>query len=178
TQLHVSDVFNKLKISPTPAEMQGGANSIESGSAAMKYEGPWYFPTMNSLKLQEQQKGVAFDVVLMPKGADTKRRHRLVVSGLSVMKTNNADAAWEFAKYATGDEGQKTFSTMTGRMPNNVDLIQQFWIPNVQKTYGVENAKVFVDAFKESMPDVIGEVPRSKMWSEVVKPVGWDVLMA
>jgi ABC-type glycerol-3-phosphate transport system substrate-binding protein len=133
---------------------------------------------MNSPKLQEQKKGVAFDVVLMPKGADPKRRHRLVVSGLSVMKTNNADASWEFVKYATAEEGQETFSTMTGRMPNSVDLIQSFWIPNVQKMYGVENGRVFVDAFKESMPDVIGEIGRTKMWTEVVKPTAWDALLA
>jgi hypothetical protein len=63
-------------------------------------------------------------------------------------------------------------------MPNNPDLIEKFWIPNVQKLFGVENGKVFVEAFKSSMPDVIGEVPRSKMWAEVVKPIGWDALMA
>jgi hypothetical protein len=46
----------------------------------------------------------------------------------------------------------------------------------IKETFGVENGQAFVTAFNSSEVDVIGGVPRSKMWSEVVAPEGWDPL--
>ena len=46
----------------------------------------------------------------------------------------------------------------------------------IKENFGVENGQAFVEAFNRSEVDVIGGVPRSKMWSEVVAPEGWDPL--
>ncbi|NLE76534.1 MAG: extracellular solute-binding protein, partial [Chloroflexi bacterium] len=94
-QLIASDVYYKYKVSPTPADLEGGANTIDTGNCAMKYEGPWFFPNLNSPKLREQGKQVEFDVVLMPKCQDGSRPHRAVPSGLLIMKTDrDPEDAW------------------------------------------------------------------------------------
>jgi multiple sugar transport system substrate-binding protein len=177
-QIVASDVYFKLKISPTPADLQGGANTIEAGNTAMKYEGPWFFPQLNDPKLREQGKAVPFDVVLMPQLKDSRRRHRAWSEGVNLLKGSKVEAAWAFAKYMASEEGQKIYSEITGRIPNTLDLAERFWVPMVRQRFGVENARAFLEAFRRGMPDVIGEVSRTKMWTEVIKPVGWDPLLA
>ena len=176
-QLFAQDVYHKLKISPTPADMQGGANSIESGNTAMKYEGGWFFPIVNGPKAQSEGKGVPFDVVLMPKGKDGTRRHRGWSEGLNFFNTPKLEQAWDFGKFAASEEAQIQWTEITGRVPNDPAIVEKHYIPRVQKTFGVENAKAFLTAFKSSMPDVIGEITRAKLWNEAVKPMGWDPLI-
>jgi hypothetical protein len=77
-----------------------------------------------------------------------------------------------------GEEGDKIYSDTTGRIPNTFDLIENHWSIIIKEKFGVENGKAFVEALKRSEVDVIGGIPRSKMWSEVVKPVGYDPLIA
>ena len=175
-QLVASDVYYKLKISPTPADLEGGANTIDTGNCAMKYEGAWYFPNLMSPKLQEEGKAVPFDVVMMPKGADPNRPHRGWSEGVNILKTGREDDAWEFAKYMAGPEGNKIHSEITGRIPNSPKLVEEFWLPMIKEKFGVQNGRAFLEAFKRAQVDVIGGVPRSKMWAEVVKPVAWDPL--
>lgn len=173
------DAIHSLKVSPTAADSQGGANTINTGNCALKYEGPWFFPQLNSPQLREQKKEVPFDVVMMPKAADDKRTHRGWAEGIALMKTDKNDAAWTFASFAAGEEGDKIYSETTGRIPNTPKLLESFWIPSVAKErYGVENGKAFVEALKRSQVDVVGGVPRSKMWAEVVKPTAWDPIVA
>ena len=147
-QLVASDMYYKLKIAPTPADLSGGANAIETVKTAMKYEGPWWFPNMNSQKLRDAKKNVEFDVVLMPKGADDKRRHRGWAEGLSIMKTNKAADSWNLVKYLAGEEGDWIYCSATGRMPNTVKNITEKWLPFIEKEYGVKNGKAFLEAFK------------------------------
>ncbi|MBV7330292.1 hypothetical protein KFU94_18990 [Chloroflexi bacterium TSY] len=40
----------------------------------------------------------------------------------------------------------------------------------------MENGAAFLEAFSTSEVDVIGGVTRTQMWTEVVKPVGYDAL--
>ena len=88
-----------------------------------------------------------------------------------------AEAAWQFAAYLVGEEGNKTYSTATGRIPSNLDLAQSWWVPRTKELYQIDNGQAFLEAFKEGQIDVVsGKVPRSKMWSKVVKPVGWDAI--
>lgn len=176
-QLVAYDVYHTMKISPTPADLEGGANTIETGNAAMKYEGPWFFGRLNSPELREQNKQVEFDVVLMPEVADPDRPHRGWAEGIALPQTDQVEAAWDFAHFMASDEGDKIYSETTGRIPNNFDLIESFWIPTIKERFGVENGKAFIEAFKRSEVDVIGGIPRSKMWSEVVKPVGYDPML-
>ncbi len=176
-QLMAYDVYHTMKISPTPADLEGGANTIETGNAAMKYEGAWFFGRLNSPELREQGKQIDFDVVLMPEAADSSRPHRGWAEGVAIPKSDNVDAAWEFAHFMGSDEGDKVYSETTGRIPNNFGLIESFWLPTIKEKFGVENGQAFIEAFKRSEVDVVGGVPRSKMWSEIVKPVGYDPLM-
>jgi multiple sugar transport system substrate-binding protein len=173
-----NDWYNKDKFAPTPADQQGGANTINTGNCATKYEGPWFFGALNSEKLRTDKKNVPFDVVLMPKMADAERPHRGWTEGVALLKGDNVNAAWDFASFMAGEEGCKTYSSVTGRMPNTTKLIESFWLPNIEKQFEVKNGKAFVEAFNRSEVDVVGKVPRSKMWSEVVKPMAWDPLMA
>lgn len=176
-QLVAYDVYHTMKISPTPADLEGGANTIETGNAAMKYEGAWFFGRLNNPDLREQKKEIEFDVVLMPEAADASRPHRGWAEGVAIPKSDKVDAAWDFAHFMGSDEGDKIYSETTGRIPNNLGLVENFWIPLIQEKFGVQNGQAFIEAFKRSEVDVVGGVPRSKMWSEIVKPFGYDPLL-
>jgi hypothetical protein len=75
------------------------------------------------------------------------------------------------------EEGDKIYSETTGRIPNTFELVENFWGPIVKEKFGIENTQAFIEAFKLSEVDVVGGIPRSKMWSEVVKPVGYDPML-
>lgn len=175
-QLIASDVYYKLGISPTPADLEGGANTINTGNSAMKYEGPWFLPLLNSPKLREEGKQVEFDVVLMPQGADATRPHRGWSEGVNLFATDQVEQAWALAKYLADEEGNKVLSEVLGLMPNSVKLVEEFWIPKIKEAFGVSNGQAFLEAFRRAEVDVIGGIPRSQMWNEVVKPVAWDPL--
>ncbi len=175
-QLVAQSFAYERKIAPTAADLQGNANTINTGNAALKYDGPWFFGQLNSPDLRAENKQVDFDVVLMPQGADTTRPHRGWSEGVALFKSDRTDAAWAFASFAASEEGQKLYSGATGRMPNSLALTESFWLPQVQERYQLTNAKAFLDALKRAQVDVIGKLPRSKMWSEVVKPLAYDPL--
>lgn len=164
-------------ISPLQADVSTGASTIETGGSAMKYEGPWWLGRMNSAELRAENKQIPFDVVLMPKGADESRPHRGWSEGVTLLKGDKVDAGWAFVAFMAGEEGQKIYSDQTGRMPNTMALIESYWIPKAQEQFEFANAKAFIEAFKRGEVDVVGKVPRSKMWAEVVKPVAWDPLL-
>jgi multiple sugar transport system substrate-binding protein len=172
------DFQYQRKISPTVADLEGGANTIVTGNSAMVYEGPWFLSRLNSPELRAEGKEVPFDVVLMPQGTDSNRPHRGWSEGVALLNGDNVEAAWGFASFIAGEEGQKTYSTTTGRIPNTLELAESFWLPTVAERFQVTNGQAFLEAFKRSVGDVISGVPRSKMWAEVVKPVGWDPLLA
>jgi multiple sugar transport system substrate-binding protein len=176
-QLVAQDMIYSLGIAPSPADTSGGANTFQTGNCAMKYEGPWWFPTMNSPELRAEGKQIEFDVVLMPKMADADRPHRGWAEGIALLSGDNVEDAWGFASFMASEEGDKIYSETTGRVPNNAALVESFWIPTVQEKFQISNAKAFVEAFKRSEPDVIGGVPRSKLNGELVKPIAYDKLV-
>lgn len=176
-QLMAQDVYYSMGIAPSPADLSGGANTFEVGACAMKYEGAWWFPKMNSPELRADGAEIPFDVVLMPKYKDEARPHRGWSEGVVVMNGDNPEDAWGFASYMGGDEGDQIYAEITGRIPGNFKAIDSFWLPMIKERFGVENGQAFVEALKHAEVDVIGGVPRSKMWSEVVKPEGYDPLM-
>ena len=176
-QLVAYDVYHTLNISPTAADLEGGANAFDTGNCAMKYEGAWWFPRMMGPELQEQGKGIPFDVVLMPEAADPARPHRGWAEGIALPKTDNVDAAWDFASFMAGEEGDKIYSETTGRVPNSFDLVESFWIPTIEERFGVMNGQAFMESFRRSEVDALGGLPRSQMWSEIVKPFGWDPMV-
>ena len=177
-QKMAQDVVYESKVSPSPADKEGGANAFNTGNCAMKYEGPWWFPRMNSPELRAENKQIEFDVVMMPKMADGDRPHRGWAEGFALLKSDNVEAAWGFASFAASEEGDKIYSETTGRMPNNLSLLESWWVPTVQDRFQITNAKAFIEAFKRSEIDVVGGIPRSKMNGEVVKPLAYDKLVA
>ncbi|MFZ5818928.1 MAG: extracellular solute-binding protein [Chloroflexota bacterium] len=176
-QKMAQDVIYTDGIAPSPADTSGGANTFQTGNCAMKYEGPWWFPAMNSPQLREEGKQIEFDVVLMPKMADADRPHRGWAEGIALLNSDNVEEAWGFASFMASEEGDKIYSETTGRMPNNLALLESFWLPTVQEKFQFSNAKAFIEAFKHSEVDVIGGVPRSKLNGEVVKPLAYDKLV-
>ena len=166
-----------MKVTPNPTDTSG-ANTINTGACAMKYEGPWFLPQLNTPALREQKKEVAFDVVRMPKGAGAGRPHRGWGEGVCIPKTDKQASAWDFAAYLVSEEGNKMYCTITGRIPSNLGLAQSWWLPQTKELYQIQNGQAFFDAFKEGQIDVVSGVPRSKMWAEVVKPTGYDVINA
>lgn len=176
-QIMAQDVSYSMGIAPTPADISGGANTFEVGACAMKYEGPWFFPKMNTPELREEGAALPFDVVLMPKYLDDTRPHRGWAEGVVVMKTDLAEAGWGFASYMAGDEGNQIYSEISGRLPGNFNTIESFWLPMIKERFEVQNGQAFIEAFSRAEVDVIGGVPRSLMWSEIVKPVGYDPLL-
>ncbi len=171
------DVYYTDKIAPTPADLSAGANSFQLGNCAMKYEGAWWFGQMNSPDLRKDNKQHEFDVVLMPKMADPERPHRGWAEGIALLKGDKVEDGWNLASFMASEEGDKLYSEVTGRIPNNVALIESYWLPLVQEKFQFSNAKAFIEAFKRSEVDVVGGVPRSKLWSESVKPTGWDPMI-
>jgi multiple sugar transport system substrate-binding protein len=176
-QKMAQDVIYTDGIAPSPADTSGGANTFQTGNCAMKYEGAWWFPTMNSPKLREEGKQIEFDVVLMPKMVDEGRPHRGWAEGIALLKGDAVEDAWAFASFMASEEGDKVYSETTGRLPNNMALLESFWVPTVQEKFQFSNAKAFIEAFKHSEVDVVGGVPRSKLNGEVVKPLAYDKLV-
>ena len=176
-QKMAQDVIYTMGIAPSPADTSGGANTFQTGNCAMKYEGPWFFPALNSPDLRSQGKNVPFDAVMMPIYKDESRPHRGWAEGVVVMQGKKVEEAWKFASYMGGEEGDKIYCSITGRLPNNLALLESWWLPTIEEKFEVKNGKAYIEAFKRSQVDVVGGVPRSKMWSEVVKPVGWDPLI-
>jgi multiple sugar transport system substrate-binding protein len=177
-QTVASDMPYTFKAAPLPTDTSG-AFTINTGACAMKYEGPWFLPQLNSPTLREQKKQVEFDVVRMPKGAGSGRPHRGWGEGVAIVKTAKSEAAWEFVKYLVSEEGNKMYSEITGRIPSNLQLAETWWVPRAKELYGIANGKAFLDAFKEGQIDVVSAgVPRSKMWAEVVKPTAYDAINA
>lgn len=176
-QMVASDFYHTMGISPKPADLDSGSGGINAGQSAMKYEGPWWFPQMVTQEMRDSGAAVDFDVVLMPKQADGGRPHRGWAEGVVIFNTAPLDGAWDLVKYMSGEEGQKIFSEITGRIPNNFDLVESFWAPTVQANFGLTNTQAFLTGFTNGVADVISGLPRSQYWNEVVKPVGWDPLL-
>ena len=172
------DFYHSMAISPKPADLDSGAGGINAGQSAMKYEGPWWFPQMVTQKMRDEGTAIDFDVVLMPKQQDENRPHRGWAEGLVVFNTAPLDAAWESVKFMSGEEGQKIFSSITGRIPNNEALIQSYWAPLVKEQYGLTNTDAFLTAFQTGEIDIVSGLPRTQYWNEVIKPVGWDLMIA
>ncbi|MGL4650906.1 MAG: extracellular solute-binding protein [Caldilineaceae bacterium] len=177
-QMVASDFYHTMGISPKPADLDAGSGGIQAGQSAMKYEGPWWFPQMVTPEMRDQGTAVDFDVVLMPQQQDGNRPHRGWAEGLVLFDTAPLEGAWDFTKFSSGEEGQKIFSELTGRIPNNAALVESFWAPLVAEKHGITNWQAFMTAFSKGEVDIVSGLPRTQYWNEVIKPVGWDPLIA
>jgi ABC-type glycerol-3-phosphate transport system substrate-binding protein len=91
-----------------------GANNI-----AMMFEGPWGVPIQKRLNPNLQ-----FDTAPLPKGVTTGT---VVRGSLNTVTTQaqNKDAAWKFAKWASGPTGNALWSKGTGDFPARKDVMDQ-----------------------------------------------------
>lgn len=142
------------------ALVSGGGSSayytfgIQNGLAAMKVEGPWFLPQMWGDKAATKG-GLKFDVVHMPKGSKGTSMF-WQVEPITIWKTTkNADACWEYLKFAASEEGQQ-FVAQGGRMTNTPSSIEKIWVPLVQKLYNFQNAAAFAFADGASMVETGG----------------------
>ncbi|MEM7119320.1 MAG: extracellular solute-binding protein [Chloroflexota bacterium] len=177
-QLVAQDLVHSMGVAPSAADTEGGAVSIEGGNVGMKYEGAWYMPRMNSPELREEGKEVPFDVVLMPQAADGSRPHRGWSEGLAIPQTDNVDAAWGLVSFLASEDGNKVYAEQTGRIPNTADLVESFWVPTAKERFGLDNSAAFIQAFQNSEVDVVGGISRTQFWTEAVKPIGYDPIIA
>jgi ABC-type glycerol-3-phosphate transport system substrate-binding protein len=168
------DCFNTIKCSPTPADMQGGANQLQTGSAAMKMEGAWFLPQMQG-PTAAMEGGVEFDVVAMPTGGAGK-----VHMGFAHVQTLNAatkhkEEAWSLLKYIGDEKAQRVWSEMTGRQPNNPDFIEKFWVPKAKEDFNFQNAEAFVKAMDTGIVHVTG-LYDIEIYNEVFNPFRDEVV--
>jgi len=85
-------------------------------------------------KVPDARQGIAGGAEFL----DADRPHRGWSEGVAVLNTDSVDAAWEYTAFMGGEEGQKIYSTLTGRLPNTEDLIHSFWIPTIEERFGVK----------------------------------------
>ncbi len=119
-----------------------------------------------------------FDTLVDPKTSMFNQPEIVNPEGVVIFDTAPLDPAWDYTMFMAGEEGQKIWSDATGRMPNNMSLVESYWAPKAQETYGLTNTQAFITAFQKGEIDIVSGLPRSQYWNEVIKPVGWDVIIA
>jgi ABC-type glycerol-3-phosphate transport system substrate-binding protein len=142
----------------------------------MKYEGPWFFPQLDTPDLRADGKEIDFDVVMMPKGLDDSRKHRGWSEGVVVPASDNPEAGWGFAKFMADTEGNQVYCQETGRVPNDPSLVESWWLPTIEERYGVENGDQWLKIIQNLEVDVIG-ISRAQIWNECAKPIAWDPMV-
>ncbi|MBI2939381.1 MAG: extracellular solute-binding protein [Chloroflexi bacterium] len=174
-QFQQYDAINTLKISPSPVEMTGGANQLQTGNVAMKYEGPWFLPNMQGAKAKREG-GTPFDVVLLPMGPNGKRlTHLAVIHGHCLIKAGkNQDAAWELMKWFSSDNGQKRIAD-GGRQPMNSAMTVKHWVETAKKNFNFKYAEAFAKSLEMGSIDIVGEIDDTFLWNEVHK-AAWDAM--
>jgi multiple sugar transport system substrate-binding protein len=100
-----SDLYNKYKVSPPPADLSlwaGGNAEFENGQAAMRLFGRW---PQAGLK---ENPNVDLGVVLPPTG--DKQADVLFWGGFGIFSgTKHPEAAWRFLKFYVGQEGSQVW---------------------------------------------------------------------
>lgn len=166
-QLWVGDFVNDMKVSPSPAMMQGGANQIQTGNVAIKYEGPWFLARMWGASAAKEG-GTPFEVAPVPRGSAGTLcngfRHGHAMSA----RAKDPAAAWEFLKFIGSDTGQRHVSE-GGRQPHSGRLIQEMWGPIVEKTYNFTTSQAFATGWDTGTIHVISGA-ELKMNNEAIVP--------
>lgn len=143
----------------------------------MKYEGPWWFPHGNTpTALKKTRRSTLMSCSCLSK----PMANAPIVAGQKVWLSLPTLRSTLPGNFPSLPQAKKDRSLLqkTGRIPNNYALVDSFWAPMVQKNHGLTNTKAFLTAFEKGEADVISGMPRSQYWNEVVKPVGWDPLIA
>jgi multiple sugar transport system substrate-binding protein len=117
---YAADLVNVHKVAPNPAELAGRppVDLFQTGIARMYMLGGWYIANFVNGITDFEYKTVGAPIG--PGGKTSK----LEISGYAITKdSKNPEAAWEFIKYITGPEGQKTWSEV-GMPTRNSNLTE------------------------------------------------------
>jgi multiple sugar transport system substrate-binding protein len=148
---------DKTMPDPTASEEYGG-DPFAAGVAAMTTIGHWVVP-------QYAQLGFKWDVAPMPKGPAT-RATSVNSAGFVIAKdSKNADAAWQFVKFAISDAGQQRLSELGFAIPIRESIAKSPAYLE-QKTAPI-NQQVFLDALDYAKPK-----PTFKGYEEWASVVG------
>src|SRR5512141_50655 len=131
------DSLYKAGVMPTPtASGEFGGDLFQSGMAAMTTIGHWAVPGY-------VQAGINFDVVPMPKGP-AGQATSVNSAGFVISKdSKNADAAFEFIKFALGEAGQTKLAQLGFAIPVRKSVAES---DAYLKQPGDLNQKVFLDS--------------------------------
>ncbi|MFC0470650.1 extracellular solute-binding protein [Halalkalibacter kiskunsagensis] len=111
-------------VSPTMLGGEPGTwEGIDRGEYLMIDDGPWFF----SILMNEEGKANPLDYSVsapIPEGVDGSRS---VIGGENLVifeNSKNKEAAWEFAKWMTGEKAQTIIGVETGLIPTNMAAAQ------------------------------------------------------
>ncbi|MBI2941728.1 MAG: sugar ABC transporter substrate-binding protein [Chloroflexi bacterium] len=158
-QLHSVDIVHKHKITPSPAALSaaGYGAMIGTGKTAMINDGSWVFPVLKGPDAKTPE-GREFDVVMPPLPRSGKRPSVASSNGVHPIwaASKARDAAWELVKFMSEEPAQATMPPITGRQPVTIEHNYKYWVPDVEKTYGIKNAKAFVEILKTGATHLVG----------------------
>jgi len=166
-QLWVGDFVNKWKTSPSPAMMQGGANQVQTGNVAIKYEGPWFLARMQG-PLAAREGGTSFEVAPVPQGTQGTICNGFLHGHAMSNRTKDPAAAWEVLKFIGSDEGQE-YVSKGGRQPHSARLIREMWVEVAESTYNFTTAEAFATGWDTGTIHVISGA-ELRMRNEAIVP--------
>jgi multiple sugar transport system substrate-binding protein len=168
-QTYVTDAINKLKVTPAPADLKGGAIGLNQGNIAMYHTGPWYLPRLWG-KDASKAGGVKFDVTPNPAGKSGKTAHFTDASNEQLnAQSKHKDEAWVLIKWIGSEEGQKRV-VEGGRMPNLPEMTKRLWVDRAKKDYNFEHAEVFLDAYQTGVMPMCGGVSVDQLNQKAFRP--------
>jgi multiple sugar transport system substrate-binding protein len=168
-QRYVTDAINTLKITPSPADIAGGAVGLQQGNVGMYHTGPWFLPQLWGPNAKKTG-GVRFDVMLNPIGKSGKTAHLTDCSTIQLnAKSNHQDEAWLLMKWVASDAGQKRVIE-GGRMPGTPDMTQKLWVAQAAKDYNFQNADLFLEAYNTGATPMVGGVTVNELSTKAFTP--------
>ncbi|MEZ4666416.1 MAG: sugar ABC transporter substrate-binding protein [Anaerolineae bacterium] len=141
---YMADMMLTDKTVPDPDQVaQYGYDVFAAGAAAMTTIGHWVVPTYSQLPFK-------WDVSAFPAGP-AGRATSVNSAGFVVAKASqNADAAWQFIKFAIGDDGQKRLTELGFAIPVLQSVAES--PVYLEQTSAPINHKVFLDALAYARP--------------------------
>ena len=139
------DLVHVHRAGPTAAQRSAGS-TLARGKAATFLSGSWDLPSVFGPRAPDG--GVAFDVVRVPKGKDSRAEYSGTSGVALAAATPHVDAAFEFLKFMVTDEAQAEVAK-GGRMPGVLGAIRRVWAPLVKPLYQFQNTEAFAKSFEE-----------------------------
>lgn len=169
----VADMAAKNYISPSPAYMQSGALSFDTGNVAMVYDGVWSSVRYREVKFD-------WDVAPFPNGKVPVSMGWYSPLSLTAKGTNKEEA-WKWISFCTSAEGQKIVSSLGEAVPPLKSLAESkvFLNPNTKP----KHKQVFLDQMAPNLLRTVGDKVGSYYggyaveFMDVFSPI-WDAVLS